>query len=447
VVQNWTRLQQSAHRSPFSLTKPVDTNPDRAIAAEHDLTARTMKRVALRSRGRFILRADINRFYPSIYTHSIPWAIAGKTIVKQAMAAGNLKAIWSNDLDFHARNLNDQQTMGLPIGPDSSLLMAEVILGAVDEELARQVPGLRGIRFIDDYEFAVNQRSDAERVASVLQAILSHYELALNQAKTRVIELPDSVEPLWTSRLRTFLFRDAGVTGQRNDLTAYFDNVFVLAKAEPDEVIFKYAIPRLNTVMVEENNWPILQNLLSQCAQVEPACLPQVCEQMVFYSSIGRTVDAPLWNDCLNQIVAERLPLGQASEALWALWLLRQLNLKMSAASEQAVNNCDDSLVALMALGLASRGLAKSGSLSRLHSFAEPTELFGRQWLLCYEGNLQGWIRPPSGSNVWAAHSQFDFLRTNGVSFFDVDAPPPPPRMAAAGSSAGTGGGGGDYPM
>ena len=449
VVQNWSKLQQSASGSPFSLTKPVDTNPGRAIAAEHDLAARTLKRIELRSRGRFILRADINRFYPSIYTHSIPWAIDGKIAVKQAMAAGNLNAMWSNNLDFHARNLNDRQTMGLPIGPDTSLLMAEVVLAAVDEDLAKRVPGLRGIRFIDDYEFAVNQRSEAERVASVLQSILSHYELALNQAKTRVIELPDTVEPLWTSRLRTFLFRYAGVTGQRNDLTAYFDNVFVLAKAEPDEVIFKYAIPRLNTVMVEEDNWPIFQSLLSQCAQVEPACLPQVCEQMVYYSSIGRPVDNPLWADCLNQIVAERLPLGQASEALWALWLLKQLNLKMSAASEQAVDNCEDSPVALMALGMASVNLANAAAFTRLQSFAEPTELFGRQWLLCYEGNRQGWIKPPSGTNALALHSQFDFLQSKGVSFFDVNAAPPPSRMTVATGSAGGsgGGGGGDYPM
>lgn len=136
VVQNWPRLKQSANRSPFSLTKPVDTKSERAIAAEHDLTERTMKRVELRSRGRFILRADINRFYPSIYTHSIPWAIEGKSNVKQQWVAKNLKAIWSDKLDLYARNLNNRQTMGLPIGPDTSLLMAEVVLAAVDEALA-----------------------------------------------------------------------------------------------------------------------------------------------------------------------------------------------------------------------------------------------------------------------------------------------------------------------
>jgi hypothetical protein len=339
--------------------------------------------------------------------------------------------------------------MGLPIGPDTSLLISEIVLGAVDEELAKQLPGLRGLRFIDDYEFAVSQRSEAERIVSVLQSILSHYELALNPSKTRIIELPDTVEPLWTSRLRTFLFRDAGITGQKNDLTAYFDLAFTLAKAEPDEGILKYAIPRLNSVVIAKANWPILQSLLAQCASVEPACLPQVCEQIVYYNSLTYPMDVVLWGDCLNQIVAERLPLGQASEAVWAMWLMKHLGVQMIGAAEQAVDNCEDSAAALMGLGLASVGLAKFAPV-RLNAFAEPNELFGRQWLLCYEGVKQGWIKPASGANTLAVHQQFDFLNNNGVSFFNIGAAPAAPRRTALAygvGGGGGGGGGGGYPM
>lgn len=439
VVQNWNRLQQKANLSPFSLTKPVDTDPKRAITGFHDLSLTTMKRVELRTRSRYILRADINRFYPSIYTHTLPWAIEGKSIVKAAKAVRKLGSIWSNQLDTLVRNQNDQQTMGIPIGPDTSLLLAEIILAAVDVELEQEIHGLRGIRFIDDYEFAVNQRSDAERVVSELQSILSQYELALNPGKTRIIELPDAYEPQWTTQLRTHLFRDAGVSGQKHDLTGYFDKVFVFARAEPDENIMKYAIARLSSVDVAEENWSLLQNILSLCALTEPACLPQVCDQVVHYKSQDRPIDDSLWTDCLNQVVIERLPLGQASEALWALWLLKQLNLHMSALAEKAVDNCDDSAVALMALGMASVGLANSAMFTRLHHFAESHELHGRQWLLCYEGNRQGWIVPPSKTSVLGTDAAFDFMSNNGVSFFNINAAAPQPRRLTApvGSTAG----------
>jgi len=155
-------------------------------------------------------------------------------------------------------------------------------------------------------------------------------------------------------------------------------------------------------------------------------------------------MDVVLWGDCLNQIVVERLPLGQASEAVWAMWLMKQLGIQMVGDAEQAVDSCEDSAAALMGLGLTSVGLAKLKP-ARLNSFAEPNELCGRQWLLCYEGVKQGWIKPASGVKTLAVYQQFDFLNKKGVSFFSIGAVPTPPRRAAL--AYGVGGGGGGYPM
>jgi len=400
---------------------------------------RTQRRLALRSCARFIFHTDINRFYPSIYTHCIPWAIHGKAVVKAARAANTIKQLWADQLDIHARNINDQQTMGLPIGPDISLLLAEIVLGAVDTELACRLPDVRGIRIIDDYEFAAHQRSGAEKIAGELQAILSHYELALSPTKTQVVELPDVIEPLWTSRLRVFFFRDAGVAGQRNDLTAYFDAVFSLAKAEPRAGIIKYAIPRLNSVDIREENWRTFEHILAQCAMVEPACIPQVSEQLVHYRSVGRTPDVKKWQECLNIVVTERLPLGEASEALWSMWLMKTLGLSLSPGATRAVAYCDDSAAALMGLALAEAGLADPSLLRELDRYANAEDLNGRQWLLCYEGNRRGWIRPTQAKPL-SGDPRFALLDSGGVSFFNPSAPATTPRRGGRG-----GGGGGDY--
>jgi len=68
VANRWNDLQTAASRSPFSLTKPIDTKPERAISGQYVLDERTLKRVEIRSRARFILHTDVNRFYPSVYT-------------------------------------------------------------------------------------------------------------------------------------------------------------------------------------------------------------------------------------------------------------------------------------------------------------------------------------------------------------------------------------------
>lgn len=442
IGAEWLRLEPASQRSPYSLTNPVVSTGLRALVVAQGLSNRTSKRVELRAQARCILRCDVSRFYASIYTHSLPWGIEGKDYVKRQWAAKNMSAVWSDDLDKFARNLNDRQTVGIPIGPDASLLLAECLLAAVDEDLAAKHPLLKGIRFIDDYEFAIRERGEAERVVSDLQAILSHYELALNPSKTRIIDLPDTLEEPWASQLRVFVFRDAGVRGQRNDLTAYFDRVFAFSAADRHADVIKYAVARLNSLDVVPENWPLFQRLLCQCVSVEPACLPYVCEQLVHYKSTGVNIDAPLWKVILNRVVTEQLPLAQASEALWALWLLKVLGLKLEPEAEKSIDACEDDTVALMALGLASVGLADAKSFARLHEFAEPTELVGRHWLLCYEGNKQGWLTPPSGAARFGDSGAFTFLHSKGVSFFDINAvPPPPPRnipIAAVGGGGGS---------
>jgi hypothetical protein len=122
---------------------------------------------------------------------------------------------------------------------------------------------------------------------------------------------------------------------------------------------------------------------------------------------------------------------------------MKHLGIVLSTEVSEAVDACEDSPVALMALSMAHNGLGNPTWFNRLPTFAEPSELFGRHWLLCYESNRQGWLAPPSGGDPLGAQPQFDFLRTQNVSFFNTNATPQiiPRHIAGAGG----GGGGGGY--
>jgi hypothetical protein len=113
TAAEWSRLHPVAHRSPYSLTSPVVSSGPRAIVGKQGLGDRAPKRAELRAQARCVLRCDVSRFYPSIYTHSLPWAIEGKDHVKQRLAAGNLGTVWSNALDKLARNLNGRMSAPL----------------------------------------------------------------------------------------------------------------------------------------------------------------------------------------------------------------------------------------------------------------------------------------------------------------------------------------------
>jgi hypothetical protein len=69
-----------------------------------------------------------------------------------------------NKIDYWIPMGQDQQTVGIPIGPDTSLVMAELIMQRCDEKLLNTLKECRGHRFIDDYEISFQIRTEAEDI-------------------------------------------------------------------------------------------------------------------------------------------------------------------------------------------------------------------------------------------------------------------------------------------
>lgn len=227
INNNWTDIEPHIQRSTISMTTPMLGDGNRAIDRKHSLGQLPELIAGVRSKSKYILKADISRFYPSIYTHSIPWALHSKSVAK----ANNSDELFGNLLDKEVRNSQDRQTVGIPIGPDTSLVLAESILSCIDAELEDRF-SINGLRYIDDYQLGFNTIGDAEEVMAYLQESLSDYELALNPLKTEIIELPNKFESLAISDLRAYTVRSS-VCEQRSDLMRYFNKAFFEASLAP----------------------------------------------------------------------------------------------------------------------------------------------------------------------------------------------------------------------
>lgn len=86
-------------------------------------------------KNKYVVHADISTCYPSIYSHSMAWALLGKN---KAKSTKNDKNNWANKIDFYTQNLKHGETNGLLIGPHSSNLISEIILTCIDYELIRK---------------------------------------------------------------------------------------------------------------------------------------------------------------------------------------------------------------------------------------------------------------------------------------------------------------------
>ena len=88
LVEHWNEIHAYCARSKLSLSTPsVKENSKRAVDRSSYFRDLSTERI-LRSVGcRFHLYADFARYYGSIYTHSIAWALHGKDAAKGATSA------------------------------------------------------------------------------------------------------------------------------------------------------------------------------------------------------------------------------------------------------------------------------------------------------------------------------------------------------------------------
>lgn len=106
--------------------------------------------------NRFIVKADISTCFPSIYSHSIPWALVGKDVAK---ANTKPSTLWYNKIDEMSRNNKNGETQGLIIGPHSSNLISEIVLTTIDSHLSKY----SYIRNIDDYTLYAKDENEARQ--------------------------------------------------------------------------------------------------------------------------------------------------------------------------------------------------------------------------------------------------------------------------------------------
>ena len=439
VVDNWPTLLAHTSGSPISLTTPRSTpGTGRAIVPVHSFESWTRERARVRAGQRFVLKADIASFYGSVYTHSIPWAMHGKAVAKAARGLSHL----GNLLDVLVRNGQDQQTIGIPIGPDTSLLLAEVLLSPVDKALPASMPS--GLRYVDDYEFGCATQAEAEGCLAVIEEQLASLELQLNPRKTSIRALPLPLEESWTPEIRLYRIRK-GVSGQATDLLSFFGKAFALQPGCPEASLLKYAVSRTRSEPIREENWQLYEALLLQCAAVEPGSLSTVVSQLLRYSAAGYAIGLVRVRDTFNRVIHAHGAVGHGSEVAWALWGAIELGCTVSAAAAASLSASNDAVVALLSLDAQARGLIPAGlDTSRWEALLTSADLRGSAWLLTYEAFVKGWLRPPGGSDIVSPDTYFAWLRDGGVSFYDtasrlpVTPPPPTPSAPSAASAEAT---------
>lgn len=417
IEKHWSAINSHCKTQTLAISRPVVTRTaERAARPRFRIGEGPKLRARLWRGQRHVLFADVSQFYPTLYTHAIPWALHGK-----AFAKANIGKTDGDEIDRAMRACSSGQTIGIPIGPDASFVVAEIVLTAVDALLKDKLPDLRGFRYLDDYELAFGSRAEAEEAQLYLEGALGDFELVVNPFKTHVLELPLPWSPSWTHDLNTFPIRDATSAQTLNDLIALFSRAAEVAGRDRHKGALKYALRKSRDVPIDAHSWPTFQALVWSAVSMEPTTVAVGLDLLgVKSDEVGVAIDKRGAADALEPLIAKNAPLRNGSEVAWAIWAAILLEVDLSADAAKAIAAMEDDFVALLALDADERARFPAGALdkSAWETLIDYDEvLLGAHWLLAYEASHKGWLS--SASTRVGADPFFDVLQSRDVYFYD----------------------------
>jgi len=363
------------------------------------------------SGSKFLVKADISSCFPSIYTHSIPWALhtreEGKLKRKLTQLPGNL-------LDKCTQLTRDDQTNGINIGPHSSNIISEIILTAVDKILlGKGYTKLK--RNIDDYEFYAGTYDEAENFIRVLGLALREYELSLNEKKTRILKLPRPNVENWVRQLNLFPFADDSEI-RFGSVRSFLDHALELAKDSGTSAPINYALQMVPTNLNGRAKRLFVQEAIN-LALFYPYLAPLLGEHVLSKHEHGEM--SPVIGDFCNQLfqigIQKLYPDAIAHALYYALKYRKRISI--SPLNLNAVLELDDCISMVLLLEY-----AKFFRLKRAKSVVENRAALlkgddrraqDRQWLLLFHT----WSESDLHGN---GHSFLGHLKSRNYSFFST---------------------------
>lgn len=392
-----------------SAITPQQHNDGRLFIMNYeDHETKTKNNLEISFAAAFRAHADVANCFGSIYTHSLEWAIQGYEQAKEGLR-DRKNGHWSSGLDAVLRNAKRNETSGLPIGPCTSSIAVEIILAAVDKELAGK---FRFMRYIDDYTAYCDTHLEAQEFIRALNIELAKYRLALNLNKTKITELPDPSIDSWVTKLNNVTpwrtDSNGAVTLSTQEAINFLDYAVQLNKAEPDGSVLKLAVGLICHRAQNDTAGTVFQYVLN-LAWHYPILLPML-EKI---DATSDYYDKDLVALKLNKILEINATHRRTDGMCWAMYYLKNLKSQPSPDNVNLViQSSDASAIAL--LSTFESGL--DAAVAYANTLIEGSTLYelDQNWILLYQLFFHERI-----GNPYQDDPTFDILKKHDVQFLN----------------------------
>lgn len=420
LADNYVALRRIARASKFSISPPVfDWTGPRALARP-SIDLQEEFRVDLSSRREYYVAADVRAFFHSIYTHSIAWAIHGKSFAKQHRRPSH----YGNLIDLLCRNAQDGQTIGLPVGPDTSRLIAEVVASAIDSQLQQRLKlgGDDASRYIDDYTLSSAGGETGEELLAALRQEASHFELELNNEKSAIRPTSYRQNIGWQQAARVHIPRNPAPHA-RVDISAIQHFLYELGRlcqAHPDVNVEKFGLQNARLALVRADQWKPVQSSLISAYRRNPSLISLLVEIFL----LRQVAHSDVLLEDLREFIENRMAVlargNRTGEIVWLLFLAIRLRITLSARRLVSLFAIENALIALLVVCLDARGLIQ-GAIDRTlwDRSLSAAGLRSSMWLYAYEAVTQGLV---GASDAFIINDPyFSLLHSKKVQFLDIE--------------------------
>lgn len=416
---NWKSIQKWLLKQQFSLDKIAISADYRRSIRDINFELHRAKKNHIGSISDVLIKTDISRFYPTIYTHSIPWAAYGKEKVKQNLKLyqGSL----ADRMDALVRSCNRNQTIGIPIGPETSRIIAEVISSRIDADFSFRMPNLPKTsidRLQDDWFIGVNDLETAERTLSSINIVYREYGLEINGSKTSVERVIGSSDNNWISELGAFISHRPGEL-RANRLREFLALSLRLQSANQNEPVVNYSLAIIENSRINIKDVEIIESFLLKYSIVSPISMDRICRIILNIQHKTSKISVSRIKDRFTTLAERNLERNNIYETIWLIYTLRGLKVPVdSIYISNKIAEVDSSALSLILLDMNSKNIwiRKLPKDKWANSITEERVKSDWIWLLAYEGIRNGWL--PDIKNVMSAPF-FSAMRARDVIFYD----------------------------
>jgi hypothetical protein len=429
IAENRSAIAKVIGSPKLSLYDTALSKPRERMFGGLNFKARTQREAEILARYPVILVTDIGNFFHTIYSHSLPWSVLGKQNVKDIRegkdkkAQATLHGHWANQLDLAIQRGNSRETFGIPVGPDTSRMVAEILLSGIhnDASVTSILNGNDGYRLVDDFFIGFSDETTARQCLDTVRRALWEYNLHLNEAKTRIASASTFFDGGWRHEIETFPIPRTSAIKQREAVQRLMEIALYHCSVRGDSLPASFFCGRLTSLTIVMSNFTFIRDCLLRIARDFTICLKSVAKFVTQYRSlVSEPNSLVVVRNWCQQIFNGHTNRGHDLEVAWTLAICGILGITVSQAF-MGINERVVSPVVLAILGL----LRADGLL------AEPWDDWktpfpgsgsindGRYWLPHYEAVRRGWTKDATVIGTIQGDKMFADLLKADVTFLD----------------------------